>query len=243
MTKFATGNNHMMKKSIAVLGAGSGSNIFMLCVKAGISRLLVMDFDDVEESNLNRTVFYDFDDIGAGKVDVLEKKAKSFGNGVRVEAVREKITGSGTVLEHVDPSFDIVINCADKPPVKIQEWINAACIEIGVPYVNIGFSGSIAIVGPLVVPKKTACVFCHKPDDAISGFKLVSSEKSITTQFGALSMLGSGFLFTEVMRFLDDGHTKLMGATALLNIESGSIFWSKGRARNANCPVCGDSHE
>ena len=68
-----------------------------------------------------------------------------------VDAVREEVEG-----------FDFVVNGADWPAHDIERWVNAACFELGVPFITMSHSPPVARVGPLYVPGTTGCFECQE---------------------------------------------------------------------------------
>ncbi len=78
-----------MKIGIAGVG-GIGSNVAVHLVRAGCTSLKLVDFDQVELSNLNRQ-FYFIDQLGGYKVDMLEKNLKRIVPGADIETVRLRL--------------------------------------------------------------------------------------------------------------------------------------------------------
>ena len=78
-----------MKIGIAGVG-GIGSNVAVHLVRAGCASLKLVDFDQVELSNLNRQ-FYFIDQLGGYKVDMLEKNLKRIVPGADIETVRLRL--------------------------------------------------------------------------------------------------------------------------------------------------------
>ncbi|MCG8549357.1 MAG: sulfur carrier protein ThiS adenylyltransferase ThiF [Desulfobacterales bacterium] len=75
----------MMKIGIAGVG-GIGSNVALNLVRSGVMQLKLVDFDRVEESNLNRQ-FYFADQIGQFKVDALRINLSRINPGVNLETL------------------------------------------------------------------------------------------------------------------------------------------------------------
>ena len=68
-----------------------------------------------------------------------------------VDAVRRRCAG-----------VDFVVNGADWPAHDIERWVNAACFELGVPFITMSHSPPVARVGPLYVPGTTGCFACQE---------------------------------------------------------------------------------
>jgi len=77
--------NKIKNKNIAIAGAGGlGSNIAVALVRSGVRNLIIVDFDKVEYSNLNRQ-YYFYKHVGMSKVDALLEQLKSINPYVNVE--------------------------------------------------------------------------------------------------------------------------------------------------------------
>ncbi|MGM0393863.1 MAG: ThiF family adenylyltransferase, partial [Thermodesulfobacteriota bacterium] len=76
---------------IGIAGAGGiGSNVARLLAQAGMSHLLLVDFDVVAPDNLNRQ-FYSMDQIGRLKVDCLKQNLQSIHPGMRVDTLVQRL--------------------------------------------------------------------------------------------------------------------------------------------------------
>ncbi len=68
-------DNQISSLRVLILGAGAiGTHVLWGLITIGIQNITIIDFDIVEESNLNRQLFYGFDDIGYKKVDVIKEE-------------------------------------------------------------------------------------------------------------------------------------------------------------------------
>ncbi|MDO4553544.1 MAG: sulfur carrier protein ThiS adenylyltransferase ThiF [Lachnospiraceae bacterium] len=84
--------DRLQKSRVGIAGAGGlGSNIAVMLARTGISSLVLVDFDKVEESNLNRQQ-YTLDQIGLDKVEALATNLKKINPGITLTLSREKIT-------------------------------------------------------------------------------------------------------------------------------------------------------
>ncbi len=102
----------MMKIGIAGIG-GIGSNVARLLAQARVKKLRIVDFDYVEESNLDRQ-FYKVSQIGCRKTICLEKNLKEIFPEIKIDKLDMKImpgqaetvfSDCGIVVEGFDSSF------------------------------------------------------------------------------------------------------------------------------------------
>jgi bacteriocin biosynthesis cyclodehydratase domain-containing protein len=143
---------------LGVGGLGGWSALSLAC--CGVGEMLLIDGDEVEESNLNRQVLYTEADIGRSKVEAAAERLLAFNSSMRVETVAKRIEGEASVAELID-GCDLVIDAADWPAHEIEQWVNSACFAARVPYITMSHFPPIARVGPLYVPGETGCFSCQ----------------------------------------------------------------------------------
>lgn len=81
----------LSKKTIGIAGAGGlGSNVAVSLARSGIGKLIIVDFDNVEKSNLNRQ-YYFLDQIGMRKVDALKETIFRINPQVIIETIHLKL--------------------------------------------------------------------------------------------------------------------------------------------------------
>jgi len=106
----------LQKSSVGIAGAGGlGSNIAVSLARAGIGRLVIVDFDTVEESNLNRQ-YYFRDQIGMVKVEALKEIIHRIDDSVKVDIFNYRLTKNT-----MDKSFhnvDVIVEALDDADIK-----------------------------------------------------------------------------------------------------------------------------
>ncbi len=102
------------KVAIAGLG-GLGSNIAVMLTRAGVGELFLVDFDRVEESNLNRQV-YTRRHIGINKTEALEGILREITDEVIITSKTQRVTDENALELFGD--YDIVCEAFDKPEAK-----------------------------------------------------------------------------------------------------------------------------
>jgi bacteriocin biosynthesis cyclodehydratase domain-containing protein len=147
---------------VAVLGVGGlggWSALGLAC--CGVGELLLVDFDRVELTNLNRQVLYTEADIGEPKASAAAERLRAFNSSMRVEERVQRIDCEAAVAEAIQ-GCDLVIASCDWPAHDIERWINAACFAAGTPFIAMSHFPPVARVGPLYVPGVTGCYACQE---------------------------------------------------------------------------------
>ncbi len=101
---------------IGVAGCGGlGSNCAFNLVRSGFIRLKIVDFDILEESNLDRQFFF-LDQVNMPKVNALEANLKRINPEIQIEAIRKRLTSANIVETFTD--CDIVVEALDEAERK-----------------------------------------------------------------------------------------------------------------------------
>lgn len=102
--------------SVGIAGLGGlGSNVAMALARAGVGRLVLVDFDKVEESNLNRQA-YTLDQVGMRKTDALLRNIEKANREVSVTAFCHKLVPGDMMAPFSE--VDVVIEALDDAAAK-----------------------------------------------------------------------------------------------------------------------------
>lgn len=167
---FSTSHEHLVRMwdalrsaRVVVVGLGAvGSWVACCLVQTGVRRLVLVDPDVVELSNLHRQLGYRTSDVGRPKVDALSDALMRYRPDLDIE--RCPVELSEESLERIEGGVDLVINCADKPTVdQTSKWVGEYCMPRGVPHiVGGGYNLHLSLIGQTVIPGRTACVRCFE---------------------------------------------------------------------------------
>jgi bacteriocin biosynthesis cyclodehydratase domain-containing protein len=152
----------LREAKVAVLGVGGlGTWCAWSLACCGVGEMWLIDGDVVETSNLNRQIFFTEADIGAPKAQIAAERLRAFNSSMRVTATTRRLGSQAEIADFV-AGADVVIDAADWPAHDIERWCNAACFELGIPYITMSHYPPIARVGPLYVPGQTGCYSCQE---------------------------------------------------------------------------------
>lgn len=133
--------------NITICGAGGiGSNLAVMLVRSGLKKLKIVDFDTVEESNLNRQHYFR-KDIGKPKVSALKEILESIAE-VEIQAVEAKITEQNA--NEILKNSDIICEAFDNPD---QKAMLANFVLANLDSVLITSSGMSGLSGDMKVRK------------------------------------------------------------------------------------------
>ncbi|HCU88598.1 MAG TPA: molybdopterin-synthase adenylyltransferase MoeB [Gammaproteobacteria bacterium] len=225
------GQQKLLNASAIIFGLGGlGSPVAMYLAAAGIGRLVLVDFDVVELSNLQRQVIHQTEDIGRLKVESARDKLAGLNPEVEIEMIQRKL--SDGELDNVVASVDIIIDCTDNFETRFA--INRACFNQVKPLISgaaIRFEGQISVYHPGV--NNSPCYQCLYRSD--TGADQTCSETGVIAPL--LGIIG-GVQALEAMKVIMRVGTDLTGR--LLLLDAMSMEWQVMRFNpDPNCPVCG----
>lgn len=108
--------SRLVKKSVGIAGCGGlGSNIAVALARVGIGKLIIADFDLIEESNLNRQ-YYFVDQIGEYKATALKNNINRINSDVSVNEYI--ITLTPPIIKKLFAECDVIVEAFDKAEMK-----------------------------------------------------------------------------------------------------------------------------
>ena len=124
----------VMAARVAVLGLGGvGGHLFEALCRAGVGRILAVDGDVVDESNLNRQLLATWDQLGRPKVEAARARAQAVNPACQVEALRLFVTEDNAAQLDFT-GYDYVCDAIDSVPGKIA--IIARAQACGAPAIS-----------------------------------------------------------------------------------------------------------
>ena len=122
----------------AVIGCGGlGTNIAVHLAGMGIGRLILVDYDLVEQSNLNRQFLYTPADVGGAKCDLLAARLHAYAPDCAIERYNQKVSCADDLS--VTAHADILLAAVDDNDAR--RVLNDYCIRQKKPLVNGGVNG------------------------------------------------------------------------------------------------------
>ena len=126
----------LQKSKVLVIGAGGlGCPVLMYLAAAGIGHLGIVDYDTVENTNLNRQILYTPNDVGLKKVMVSAKKIKAFNPEIEVE-IYDSLLDNNLAWKLIQV-YDVIVDCTDT--FTTRYLINDACVLLNKPWVLVPF--------------------------------------------------------------------------------------------------------
>ncbi len=226
------GQQRLLRSRVLVVGAGGlGSPAVLYLAAAGIGTLRIVDFDDVDISNLQRQVLHSTERLGQPKVASAEVGVRALNPDVRVEARREALT-AGNAASLV-AGCDAILDATDS--FETRYALNDAAVAAGIPLVHASvfrFEGQLSTF----VPGAGPCYRCLHPEPPPPELAPACSIAGVLGVVpGVMGMLQA----TEVMKLLLGIGDLLVGRLLLFDALEQSFTEIRIR-RDPACPACGD---
>jgi len=215
------------------VGAGGlGSPAALYLAAAGIGTMGLVDFDEVDVTNLQRQVLYGTADVGRSKLDVASARLREINPHVTLELHREAF-GVANARRLVD-SYDAVLDGTDNFSTRFL--VNDACVMSGRPNVYgsvFRFEGQASVFSTAGGP----CYRCLHPEPPPDGLIPNCAEGGV---LGVLPGIIGLIQATEAIKILTGIGEPLVGRLLLYDALR-MRFRQITLPRDPACPVCGDA--
>src|SRR2546425_2981634 len=126
------GQKRLKNAKVLCIGAGGlGSPVAMYLAAAGVGTIGLVDFDVVDETNLQRQIIHGTSDVGRPKLDSAADRIAEINPYVKV--VKHKtMVSSENAMQLFEP-YDLIVDGSDNFPTRYL--VNDACVLLGKPYV------------------------------------------------------------------------------------------------------------
>ena len=152
------GQARIINSRVAVVGCGAlGALQSSLLARAGVGTLRIIDRDFVEESNLQRQILFDEQDVRdmLPKAAAAEKKLRAVNSLVNVEGIVDEVNAS--TVDRLLGDFDLIMDASDNFDVRFL--INEYAVKNNIPWIYGACVGSYGLTFP-VMPGESACLRC-----------------------------------------------------------------------------------
>lgn len=143
-------SQQLNNSSVVVVGCGgTGSLLAQSLAGSGVGSFVLIDFDKVSMSNLNRQFVFNAQDIGQYKADILARRLLEDQKVVEAKSIIAEITSSKQLSE-LARGADLIICCADEPKGAIQSHVANAALKLGSSALFGAVGINNGVLGPLL---------------------------------------------------------------------------------------------
>ena len=226
------GQKRIKAGRVLCVGAGGlGSPAALYLAAAGIGTLGIVDFDNVDESNLQRQILHGTPDVGRSKLQSARDRLTAINPEVHVETYETRLT-SANALE-LFKGYDVILDGTDN--FATRYLVNDACVLLKIPnaYGSIfRFEGQASVFATTGGP----CYRCLYPEPPPPGLVPSCAEGGV---LGVLPGVIGTIQATEALKLVLGAGSTLVGRLLLYDAWSMKFRELKLR-RDPACPICGD---
>jgi len=220
----------LSQKSALVIGAGGlGGPALLVLAAGGVGRLLVVDDDAVESSNLNRQPLFREEDLGRRKALVAAARLQALHPELVVEALDRRFTAADA--EQLAGSVDVLVDGSDNFATKFLA--SDAALRVKKPLVHGGVLRTTAQL-LTIVPGQTGCLRCLFEAPPPPGQVPSCAEAGIV---GALAGFAGSLMGAEALRLLKGERGAYAGRLYIHEARGAKARLVLVR-RRPGCPAC-----
>jgi molybdopterin/thiamine biosynthesis adenylyltransferase/rhodanese-related sulfurtransferase len=227
------GQRKLKQGSVLLIGTGGlGSPLALYLAAAGVGHIGLVDFDIVDESNLQRQIIHGTSTLGIRKTESAKMRLRDLNPHIDIATYDVQIT-SENAFDLIRP-YDVIVDGTDNFPTRYLT--NDACVMLGKPNVYgsiFRFEGQATVFSP---KHGGPCYRCLYPEPPPPGLVPSCAEGGV---LGVLPGVVGTIQATEAIKLLTGIGEPLIGRLLLYDALAMRFRELKLR-RNPDCPVCGD---
>ncbi len=226
------GQRKLMDASVLLIGAGGlGSPLAMYLAAAGVGKIGIVDFDDVDITNLHRQLLHGHDDIGRPKVDSAEDTIREINPDAEIVKIAKHINSENAM--EIAEEFDILIDGTDNFPTRYL--INDLGVLMDKPVIHgsiFMFDGQVTTFLP-----GQGCYRCLYPAPPPPGMVPSCAEAGV---LGVLPGIIGSLMATEAIKLILGIGKPLVNRLLMVDALDMDMRTVKVR-KDPNCPACGEN--
>ena len=227
------GQQRLMNAKVLCVGAGGlGSPALMYLAAAGVGTIGIVEFDTVDESNLQRQIIHGQSDIGKSKAQSAKEKISVINPYVQVVTHEVRLDNSN--VKEIFSQYDIIVDGTDN--FATRYLVNDACVLLKKPYVwgsIYRFDGQASVFWAEYGP----CYRCLYPEPPPPGMVPSCAEGGV---LGVLCATIGSIQTTEAIKVITGVGEPMIGSLMIYDALEMSFRKIKVR-KDPNCPLCGDN--
>lgn len=226
------GQKKLKASKVLLVGSGGlGSPLGLYLAAAGVGTLGIVDFDLVDESNLQRQIMHGSKTLGQPKTESARQRLKDLNPFVVVETFETRLSSENAL--DIMKEFDLIIDGTDN--FATRYLVNDASVMLGKPNVYgsiFRFEGQVSIFHPA---GSGPCYRCLYPEPPPAHLVPSCAEGGV---FGVLPGVVGTLQATEAVKYIIGAGKSLLGR--LLTFDALRMKFRELKVpRDPNCPLCG----
>jgi molybdopterin/thiamine biosynthesis adenylyltransferase/rhodanese-related sulfurtransferase len=231
-----SGQKRLKNAKVLVIGAGGlGSPALLYLAAAGVGTIGIAEFDEVDESNLQRQIIHGMSDIGRPKALSAKESIAEVNPYVEVVVHGERLDNDNVM--QVFEGYDLIVDGTDNFATRYM--VNDAAYFLGIPYVwgsIYRFDGQASVFAPTMADD-APCYRCLYPEPPPPGLVPSCAEGGV---LGVLCASIGSIQVNEAIKLLTGIGDPAIGK--LVIYDALELEWRKLKVRkDPNCALCGEN--
>lgn len=231
-----SGQKRLKNAKVLVIGAGGlGSPALLYLAAAGVGTLGIAEFDEVDESNLQRQVIHGQSDVGRPKAESARDSIQEVNPLVNVVVHNERLDNDN--VKRVFEGYDLIVDGTDNFATRYM--VNDAAYFLGIPYVwgsIYRFDGQASVFAPML-GEDLPCYRCLYPEPPPPGMVPSCAEGGV---LGVLCASIGSIQVNEAIKLLTGIGEPIAGK--LMIYDALEMEYRKLKVRkDPSCALCGDN--
>jgi len=229
------GQERLAQSRVLIIGLGGlGSPAAMYLAAAGVGELVLVDFDDVDLSNLQRQIIHNSASIGQPKVESAHNTLVNINPNCRIECINQRLDEIALIAQV--KQADLIIDASDNFSTRFA--LNEASVATGTPLVSgaaIRMEGQVSVFSGQAGSPCYRCLYSE--NEGIEAEQTCSENGILAPVVGIIGSIQA----TEAIKVLTKTGTPLTGR--LLILDALHMQWRSLKLNvDPSCPVCGSQN-
>ena len=226
------GQQKLKASRVLIVGAGGlGSPAALYLAAAGVGTIGLVDFDQIDVTNLQRQIMYTSRDIGQQKLDISADRLNALNPEIEIKTHAARLTRENAI--DVISAYDVVIDGTDNFPTRYL--VNDACVLLDKPYVYgsiLRFDGQVSVFDA----QRGPCYRCLFREPPPPGLVPNCAEGGV---LGVLPGIIGSLQALEAIKLVSGVGQSLVGRLVLFDGLS-LRFRELKLKKHPECPICGE---
>lgn len=226
-----SGQQALIDARVLIIGLGGlGSPAAMYLAAAGVGKLVLVDNDVVELSNLQRQIAHSTDTLGQSKVESAKQTLLRLNPNIEVTTVHKRLEGE--IIDTLVSQCDVVVDACDNFQTRFA--VNESCVKLCKPLVS---GAAIRLEGQLIVfnpaNSSSPCYRCLYDEELDEDLNCATNGvmAPLVGIIGAMQAMETIKVLTHIGKTLEG---------RLLLLDAKTMEWREVKLpKKPQCPVCG----
>lgn len=227
------GQRKLKNARVLTIGTGGlGSPLGLYLAAAGVGTIGIVDFDVVDESNLQRQIIHGTKDVGRAKIASAKERLLDINPNTNIESFETRLTSENAI--ELFKEFDVIVDGTDNFPTRYL--VNDASVLTGKPNVYgsiFRFEGQASVFWA----EKGACYRCLYPEPPPPGLVPSCAEGGV---LGVLPGIVGTIQANEVIKVILGAEGILLNRLLLFDAWK-MAFRQLNLRKDPNCPICSEN--